>query len=260
MARRKKQDEPAQDNLNEADDNFGLPEIEYEPLKREDEPVAEETVHEETTTTTTSYESAATTPEPEPLEPAPLEEDVLTDDGRYINRNDDDDNQGSSPWPMILGVVLLVALIGGGAYWYFMIYKPKQAELADKAKREELAREAAELKEREHLAELKRIEDEKRRADSLASLKPAVGTIERLEERTGRYYVVVASGIDDDLLMDFANKLIHKGYSCMLIPPHGKINFNRLAIDVKDSYGDAQTTAEGLKGGDFGNEIWVVKY
>jgi len=265
MARRKKTDDPAQDNLNnDADDNFGLPEIEYEPLKREDEPV-EEPVNETTTTTTTttSYEPAATVePELPPLEqePAPLEQDITPDD-QYTSRYGSEDEGESTPvWPKVLGIALVLVLLAGGAYYYLAIYKPHQAELAEAKLRAEAAKLEADRKEAERQAELRRLEDEKRRADSLANAKPAVGAIERLTERTGRYYVVVASGIDDDLLLDFANKLIHKGYSCMLIPQHGKINFNRLAIDVKDSYADAQTTADGLKGGDFGNEIWVVKY
>jgi len=265
MARRKKTDEPAQDNLtNDADDNFGLPEIEYEPLNREDEVVEEEPVRETTTTTTTtSYEPAATVESERPPleeEPAPIEEDITPDDPYTARYGSEDEDESSPVWPKVLGIALVLVLLGGGAYYYFGIYKPHQAELAEAKQRAEAAKLEADRKEAERQAELKRIEDEKRRADSLANAKPAVGAIERLTERTGRYYVVVASGIDDDLLMDFANKLIHKGYSCMLIPQHGKVNYNRLAIDVKDSYADAQTTADGLKGGDFGNEIWVVKY
>ena len=46
MARRKKQDEDLnQENLDSSDDTFGLPEIEYEPLKRE-EPMEESTPEE----------------------------------------------------------------------------------------------------------------------------------------------------------------------------------------------------------------------
>jgi hypothetical protein len=55
MARRKKQNEDEQNNdniNNESDDTFGLPEVEYEPLKRDEpkeevqpEPVVETTDH-----------------------------------------------------------------------------------------------------------------------------------------------------------------------------------------------------------------------
>jgi len=110
---------------------------------------------------------------------------------------------------------------------------------------------------------LKLIEDarQKRISDSLAiiELKPAEGTIETLEGRTGRYYVVVASDIDDDLLMDHAKDLSGKGISSKIIPPHGKVRFYRLAIADGDTYTSAQATADGLKA-EHGDKLWVTKY
>jgi hypothetical protein len=152
-------------------------------------------------------------------------------------------------------------LIAGGAFWFFGIYQPKQKAAAEKIRLEQEAKdiEAARL-ERERLAEERRLADEQRRADSLATAKPAEGMVEALTERTGRYYVVIASAIDDDLIMDYAKDLSKKGVSTKIIPPFRKTKFSRLAIDSKDTYAEAQATADGLKGGDYGNEIWVVKY
>ena len=45
-----------------------------------------------------------------------------------------------------------------------------------------------------------------------------------------------------------------------IIPPFGKTKFSRIAVDVKDTYDEAQATADGLKGGDYGDKVWVVKY
>ena len=98
-------------------------------------------------------------------------------------------------------------------------------------------------------------------ADSLAlaNAKPAVGTMEVLSERTRRYYVVISSAIDDDLLMDYARKLSQSGINTKLIPPFGETKFFRLAISDFDTYALAQTNADASKD-KFGSEIWVVRY
>jgi len=252
MAKRKKQnEEESQENINnESDDTFGLPEIEYEPIKREEsvpeaeveQPVAEQPEHEEVA------------PEIEEH----YQEEEAVEEQAY--RSPYAEEEKSSSVPMILGIVV-VLLLAGGAGWYFLSYKPKQ-EAAEKARREQLAIDEQKRKEAEQRAEaLKRQEEEDRRkADSLANATPTVGAIEVLSGRTGRYYIVVASAIDDDLIMDHAKVLSEKGVSCKIIPPFGKTKFSRLAIDSKDTYADAQSTADAMKGGDYGNDIWVVKY
>ena len=75
------------------------------------------------------------------------------------------------------------------------------------------------------------------------------------------YHVVVASAIDDDLLMDYANKLIKQGKNVKIIPPGGKNGkFYRLAVESKETYDDAQASADGMKGGDYGDQLWVMRY
>jgi hypothetical protein len=158
-------------------------------------------------------------------------------------------------------IVIVLLAIAGGAAWYFGYERPRQQaeaaaaqSAADKLAADKRAADlaAAEAKRRQ--------EDELRKADSLANLAPKEGSVEALTERTGRYYVVVASAIDDDLIKDYATKLSKNGVVCRIIPPFGKTKFSRLAVDVKDTYADAQETADGMKGGDYGNEIWVVRY
>lgn len=261
MARRKKQDEEEQENINnESDDSFGLPEVEYQPLNREEPPAA--TVEAETTYTSSESTSE---PEPEPVreEYVEREEEEVIEEPQYTDSQPsyiEEEEESSPVWPKVLIVILLLA-IGGAAGYYFGFYRPEQQAKEDLARKEQQAREAeAARKEADRLAALKLEEDEKRRADSLANLKPEAGTIEALSERTGRYYVVVASAIDDDLIRDHAAKLSKAGVTCWIIPPFGKTKFSRLAVDYKDTYADAQATADGMKGGDYGNEIWVVKY
>lgn len=251
MARRKKQNEDeSQDNINnESDDTFGLPEIEYEPINRdeakEEEEVTEEPPAQEYTT--------------EPEIEQQMEEEQAYAQNTYTPAYQEEEEERSSVGTIIL-IVVLLAVLGAGGYYYFGVYKPQQeAEAALRAKQEAEAR-LAEQKRIEEAAEARRLAEEQRRADSLANLKPTIGVVESLTERTGKYYVVVASAIDDDLIMDYAQKLSKKGVSSKIIPPFRKTKFSRLAVDSKDTYAEAQAQADAMKGGDYGNEIWVVKY
>jgi hypothetical protein len=268
MAKRKKlnEDEPKEnpDNINnESDDTFGLPEVEYEPIKRDelrqDEVEPERVIHEERTV---REETTYTTREDEPIEhnevTEEIHEEVVEDPQEYRSAYSYMEEE-KPVWPKVLAG-LLALLVVGLLIWYFAFYQPKQRELDEIARREASVREdAARRKEADRIAELKRQENEQRRLDSLASI-PKVGSIQTLSGRTGRYYVVVASAIDDDLLMDYANKLVKKGMNCTLIPPHGKAKFYRLAVEARDSREDAQATADEMKGGDFANKLWVARY
>nr|HNH61741.1 hypothetical protein [Cyclobacteriaceae bacterium] len=80
-----------------------------------------------------------------------------------------------------------------------------------------------------------------------------------LTERTGRYYVVVASAVDDDLLVDHAKKLGEKGVSTKLIPPFRKYKFYRLTIADADTFAAAQQIADSKKS-EYTDALWVLKY
>jgi hypothetical protein len=262
MARRKKQNEDQpQENLDNADDTFGLPEIEYEPLKR-DTPADENT----------SNESSEVQSEPAPYtsdepvaeikeEEQPKEEFV--EENQFYEPSYSYSYQDEKPaiWPKVLGV-LLVVLIAGGAVWYFAMYRPKQQQVEEQLRRDRLAaQEDARKKEAARLEEQRRLaEEQKKTADATVVVTPPAGTIETLSDRQGRYFVVVASSIDGDLIMDYAKKLSAKGVTSRIIPPFGKTKFHRLAVADGDTYANAQATADGMKGGDYGDKIWVIKY
>lgn len=265
MAKRNNDDEPKDENINnDADDTFGLPEVEYEPLKR-DEPVEEPAPVEEPV-----YETPVETESPVASDDSQEKYEPEQQIEQY--EEDHEENTFQSPyayreekpavWPKVV-LILLLIFVAGAALFYFAYYKPnKDRELAatiqaDKQRKAEIA--ARKLREKE-LQEQQAREAEQRRADSLANI-PKTGTFERLEARTGQYYVVVASAVDDDLLTDFAGKLTKQGKQVRLIPPFGKDGkFYRLAIDAKGSYAEAQAAADGMKGGEFGDQLWVVRY
>ena len=283
MARKKKQPtEEPQENLDNTDDTFGLPEVEYQPLKRDEPANTEETAEPEEPKPQEKVviinESPVDTPEPpaaedpatqfresEPVEPEPVYEDKH--EGKRTYEAEHQSYQPSytykeetpAVWPKVLGVIVVLALIGG-AVWYFASYRPKQLAAKQELERRETlaAQELARKKEDERLA-AKRAEEEKNAA-ALVPPKPAIGTIETLSGRSGRYYVVVASAIDGDLIMDYAKKLSANGVSTKIIPPFGKSKFHRLAVAEGDTYPTTQETADGMKGGDYGDKVWVVKY
>jgi hypothetical protein len=247
MARRKKQNEEdlPKENTENTDDTFGLPEIEYEPLKR-DEPVQVEKTEQPV-----SYS--------EPVKPKqsyiPMEEE--TQNNEYNTSSYYNEEEESSPWPKIFGITAVLLLIGGAA-WFFGYYQPKR-KAAEKEKQEQIARDEAAKQEQERLDQ-QAADLEKRKADSLASITaPVEGEIATLSDRTGRYYVIVASGIDGDLIMDYAKKLAPKGLNPKIIPPHGKVKFYRLAIAEGDTYAATQATADELKS-EYTAGTWVVKW
>lgn len=246
MARRKKSDEDESKNENlgnesNSDDTFGLPEIEYKPLDRTEESVTQAQESQPVEQETPSYqygdkptEEKSTYTYVPPEEPAPV-------------------------WPKVLGI-LLVIVIALGAAWYFLVYQPNQAEKERVLAKQRSEQEAAQRKEAERLAEEQRIRDEaeRMRADSIANASK-VGVIETLSERTGRYYVVAASAVDDDLLMDHAKKLSASGISTKIIPPFAKYKFYRLTIADGDTFAAAQEVADSKKS-EYGDALWVLKY
>ena len=140
MARKKKQptDEP-QENLDNSDDTFGLPEVDYQPLKR-DEPKAEEPVEPEEPTVSEEKvvvinETNEVTPEPVRTETHTFQytapEPTDTSDENVFEGKDHTEAEHAayqptynyeeerpSVWPKVLGV-LFILLLAGAAIWYF---------------------------------------------------------------------------------------------------------------------------------------------
>jgi hypothetical protein len=288
MARKKKQTtDPPPENLDNTDDTFGLPEVDYQPLKREepekpeeslaqDEPV-EHPVERDAPEVVAVNDAPEVTSEPEPTpaqerafefkeslhEDSPKDETFETQD-RYEDVHQPytptySYKEESSVWPKVIGALLVLALIGIGI-WYFAIYKPRQLAKEEQERKELAAiQEDARKKEAERQAARQR-EDEQKAAAALPPPAPAIGTIETLSGRSGRYYVVIASSIDGDLIMDYAKKLSGSGVSTKIIPPFGKSSFHRLTIAEGDTYETTQARADELKGGDYGDKLWVIKY
>jgi ribosomal protein L9 len=224
------EDESKKDN---SEDNFGLPDIEYKPLDQSGEsaPIKEEV----TSSSESTYKSS------------------------YTDSSDPIDGEPKSKAPVIIGIVIVLVLVVAGYLIYNFVIKPGQLADAEKARKEQLAKDELKKKQQEEARLAQEREAERIRLEALANAKPAIGTIETLSARTKRYYVVVTSDIDDDLLMDYAKKLSAKGVSTKIIPPFGTKNFFRLAIADHETFALAQTNADAAKA-DYGGGVWVIKY
>lgn len=233
MAKKKNtNDDPEKVNQSgESEDNFGLPEIEYKPLDR-----PAETSDASTSSQDSKSGGSGATEE------------------KYVYRPTQEKSSASTILWMVLALVVVVA----GVLYYQFVYKPKK----EKEKQELVEKQAADKKAKEEAAERQRAAAEAERLrleEEARNAKPAVGTITTLTERTRRYYVIVSSNIDDDLLMDYAKRLTSKGINLQLIPPYGNVNFYRLAIGDHDTYAIAQTSADASKG-EYGENVWVLRY
>ncbi len=251
MAKRKKPSEdPSQDNMENVNDadNFGLPDIEYKPLDapQEEQAASEAPQEPEPVAQESSYQGTESTPSAQEERPA------------YKPSYSYSEPPKSNATTIITVVIGLVVVVAGFLIYQF-VYKPQK----EKERQELLAKqkEEADRKKREEEARLAREEEERKRreAEAAANAAPKEGTIETLSERTNRYYVVISSAVDGDLVMDYAKKLSAQGVSTKIIPPFGKYKFHRIAIADHETFALAQANADGVKA-DYGNEVWVIRY
>ncbi len=230
-------------NKNSSEDNFGLPDLDYKPLDKLNETSAPTVEHQQESTL-----------EEETSEEQMSEESVREERAAYVPQ----EPQVASKAPMIIAILIgLVVLVAGFLVWKYVIEPSNLKAKQEQAAKEKLKKEQAE---QARLAQ-QRAEEERQRlaAEAAAKAKPAEGTVESLTSPTGRYYVVIASAVDGDLVMDYAKKLSAKGVGSKIIPPFSKWKFNRLAIGDHDSYAAAQSAADATKA-EYGNAVWVVRY
>lgn len=240
------------EDINENDDSFGLPHVEYEPIDY-DEPSYGETPADEPENVETSANDDGAYGQSE----EGYQEEQAYVPGSYVPPSD------NSVVPKVIALVLILLLVGAGV-WYFGFHKPEQEALERARVEEQRQLELQEKREAQARAEQERQALEQAQAEEAeaklgAEAESTTGTIETISSRTGRYYVVIASGIDEDLAMDHAKKLSNNGISATIIEPFGNSKFHRIAIENRDTWAAAQSEANKLKS-EYGDEVWVIKY
>lgn len=250
-----------QDDINDADDSFGLPDLEYKPL---DEVSEEDTPDEPESVPSEDSEDAGEAQEEEPR----VEEDSYDDNSNNSTEDEAEKpelryqiEESSSNVPKIIGGIFGV-LIVAAIIWYVGFYRPKQQKIADdaQAKQELLdkqaAADAAALKKQNDADAAASAEEARLAAEADALAKAG---IQILEERTGRYYIVLESFIDGDFARDFGNKIAKEGTPSFLIPPYSKKKMQRVGVGAYETIGEAQAALNNLSS-EFGTGKWILKY
>ncbi len=249
-----------QDDANEADDSFGLPDLDYKPLDEESNDSEEELTTEENTYTE----------EEEVEEEEPQDSYGATSDYDDSTKSEEDTEKPALRYQMeeessnapkiiggIIGVLALAAIV-----WYFGFYRPKQQKIEDeaKAKQEELdykkAQEAEAARKKKAAADAAAAEQAREEAQVEETSNAEV---QILTERSGRYYIVLESFIDEDFAKDFGNKIAQEGTPSFLIPPYSKKKMQRVGIGGYESLNEAQSALNDLPE-EFGTGKWILKY
>jgi len=254
-----------QDSINDADDSFGLPDLEYKPL---DEDSDESDVDESDNSDETLKDAEENSEEEESQETT--DEETTVEETDTFESEEHDDNktelryqmeEQSSNGPKIIGGIFTILLVAV-AIWYFGFYGPQQKKIAEdeKARQEQL-----DLKTKADAAALQA----KRAADAAAAAEEArlaaeaenlaKSGVQILEQRTGHYYIVLESFIDDDFAKDFGNKIAQQGTPTFLIPPYSKKKMQRVGIGSYESIEEAQSALNELPD-KFGKGKWILKY
>jgi hypothetical protein len=247
-----------QDNINEADDSFGLPDLEFNTLdeESEEEPADSNTENVEETADSSEEEPQAEVSEPYDEEEPEVEEATLARPSySYVPPKPE------SNAPKIIGVLIAILLVAA-AIWYFGFYRPEVAaekariERTAKLKADNAAKAAAKKKQEEERLTAEQEVNQAADEDEIASEEALFSTI---SEPTGRYYIVIESFVDSDMATDYGKELMTKGFSTALLSPQGKRKFHRLTMGDFDSFVDAQEGANKLKA-EFGDDLWVLRY
>lgn len=248
MAKKDKKDEEYKDeNLHnepeQDDEDFGLPDLDDDDSSDSDEDSSSQTEDEEQET---SFDTSETSEEP-------IASDVDKDDEYDTNQFADKEEgpvstytppkqQSAAPIIITLSIIVLIAV---ALVYYFFLRGPEKEPVPQKP-----------IKDTTTYAVEKPVEPE---PEVIEPEEPIIGSVNTLNSRTGRSYVVVGSFFDEDLAKDYADKLTKDGTNAYIIPPFGKSKFNRVAIEETESFAKASTRATELTG-QFKEQPWPLKY
>ncbi len=253
-----------QDDANEADDSFGLPDLDYKPLDGEDSTETEEELSSEDESTQTVEDSPEEEVDDNFSEETETEEDTSIEEKnepeKPILRYQMEEKRANAPKIIggIFGVLALAAII-----WYFGFYQKQQKALAEaeKEKQEQIDKQKADEVEaaRKKKATAAAAVAEEARDDATEMQEKANAGVQILSERSGRYYIVLESFIDVDFAKDFGNKIAQEGMASFLIPPYSKKKMQRVGIGGYESLDEAQSALNNLPD-EFGIGKWILKY
>lgn len=204
-------------SYNEEDqDDFGLPEVEYTPLDREDEiPPAYEQSH-------------------------------------YYR--DEEEESNKSKGIIIFGIISLV-LIAGLCIYLFLFGGMGQVNkwLADEPAPPVYVEPEPEPD------PIPEVVEEVTPEPEINPLTP-YSDVTTISEPTGRSYIVIGSFVDEDLALDFSNKMMEQGIGVKILAPSGRAPLmHRVAVADFSDFSEAMSDLELFRN-NYGENTWVLKY
>ena len=93
----------------------------------------------------------------------------------------------------------------------------------------------------------------------MESAPKGIGVISEISQPLNKYYLIVASFLDNDLAFDYAEKLILSGSNVMIIPPFSTSKFTRVALLEHETLDKVKIGLDKYKD-EFDEQLWVLKY
>jgi hypothetical protein len=93
----------------------------------------------------------------------------------------------------------------------------------------------------------------------LESAPKAIGAISEISQPLDKYYLIVASFLDNDLAFDYAEKLILSGSDVIIILDFHVRYFTRVALLEYETLDKANVGLDKYKD-EFDEQLWVLKY
>lgn len=218
------------------DEDYGLPKIEIKPIQQSESKRGNQKI---------VNPAVVPTPESSKVEMSSRKNTEPTKEKRDIKTVEEKESGGYAWWVVLLALGGI--LVAG---WFYYNQSSNSKDDVDKSKPivEEKQPEPVVAPVREQPTEM---EEEEVEIFSLTEIKS------RAEKP--RYFLVVASFIDEDLAKDHTEKLHAQKMNTFLVYPYGDIAYYRLAIGQFESFALAAEEINKVKD-NFDENLWVLKY
>ena len=210
----------------EDSDDFGLPNVSYNPLDRQESSYSEELPHNE--------------PEEK------IEE-------RYYNY---EEKKGSQALAVVAFFIVFLGILG--ALYWFLIREEPTPEPVEQIPEEAFTPTEPLPSENEFTTPSDEPE-EAAPVEEEPEPEPQMGSLHVVTGASSQYYIVMGSFIDDDLAKDYSARLNAQGLNTYLIEPYGANKFYRLGVGTFNTWGEAASRLQELKQ-TYGEQLWVLKY
>jgi len=189
-------------------------------------------------------------------------DDELEDSHVYSYHSAHDDEGKRNPVGLIISFVLIGIIVIAIAIYWFFFREPTEKQIVQRPAQEEVEPPPVEEEKppQDQAPEIpEEVEDIPKAVDE--TIVTAEGSYEAINQRTGRYYIVLNSFFDKDLAEDFAQNLALEGVDTKIIPPaEARKGFNRVVLSNEYMTFQAAEANLGELKGIFGESIWVLKY